>query len=212
MYIPHYFKNTNEHDALDFIARHPFAVLISANKQIHATHIPLVLYKTESAFKLLGHFAKRNPQAKEDGISVKAIFSGPDHYVSASSYEGDDDVPTWNYQACHVDGTMTFVDDLDETKAVLDKTIEKFESKQPRRWSFKDVCESNLHAFLKQITAFTIEIHSIHFAEKLSQDKSLEDLKSVISAIERLEKHENKSMAKVLKTQLSKRARGKTRQ
>ena len=47
------------------------------------------------------------------------IFEGPHGYVSPSWYETRPNVPTWNYVAIHVHGTLRAVEDADELRADL---------------------------------------------------------------------------------------------
>ena len=83
-----------------------------------ATHLPMVLEDDGSELGVLkGHIARANSQWKEAILTTDAlaIFSGPEHYISASWYPGKKthgkEVPTWNYVAVHAYGPLRIVED-----------------------------------------------------------------------------------------------------
>ena len=100
MYIPQSFEVSDESVLDDFIASNSFAILISTiNGSPFATHLPLILDRTESPQGvLLGHVARANPHWRVfDGKQpALAIFHGPHAYISPSWYVTSPAVPTWN--------------------------------------------------------------------------------------------------------------------
>ena len=77
-----------------------------------ATHIPLELSKNKLGKDILqGHVSKANPQWHhfKNNTEVLAIFTGPHGYISSSWYDFEE-VPTWNYIAVHVYGTIKIIE------------------------------------------------------------------------------------------------------
>jgi len=129
MYTPSSFAVDDPKTLHAFIDSYPFATLLSPSEEPEVTHLPLLLDADEGI--LLGHLAKANPHAKRlDGEKTLAIFHGPHAYTSPSWYEADVAVPTWNYAVVHVRGTTELLSEA-ETKPLLDKTVDRFESTQP---------------------------------------------------------------------------------
>ena len=83
-----------------------------------ASHIPVVLHEGESGFGVLRcHVARGNSQWRdfEGSVEALAIFTGPQHFISASWYPGKKthgrEVPTWNYVAVHAYGRLRAIED-----------------------------------------------------------------------------------------------------
>jgi len=86
MYVPKSFEVSDSSVLDDFIVSHSFATLISTvNETFVATHLPLILDRTEyPQGVLLGHVARANPhwRAFDGQQEALAIFSGPHAYIS----------------------------------------------------------------------------------------------------------------------------------
>jgi len=125
MYIPKYFRVANADEVWDFVQKNSFGTIVTTNhgKPI-ATHLPLQLRKEEEDYYITGHIAYGNPQWKafETSEDVLIIFQGPHAYISSSWYEKEN-VPTWNYQAVHVYGTVSNLDQLEDSLASADFTM-----------------------------------------------------------------------------------------
>jgi transcriptional regulator len=135
MYIPQHYQNENIEEVKDFLKHNSFGILINqvAGKP-WATHIPLELDVDENGKPVLeGHISKANPQWKnfEENSEVLCIFNGPHSYISSSWYK-EEEVPTWNYIAVHVYGTIKILDE-EAVLASLHKLVDKYEanSKNP---------------------------------------------------------------------------------
>lgn len=111
MHIPHHYKNENISEVKDFLKSNSFGILVNqVNGKPWATHIPLELDVDAGGNDILvGHIAKANEQWKgfEENEEVLCIFNGPHSYISSSWYKKRD-VPTWNYIAVHIYGTIKF--------------------------------------------------------------------------------------------------------
>lgn len=168
MYIPASFSVEDPAAIQGFVGSYPFATLISTRDEPEVTHLPLLLDR-ESDF-LIGHLAKANPHAKRlDGEPVLAIFHGPHAYISPTWYEADVAVPTWNYAVVHVRGTAELLSEA-ETRAVLDRTVDRFESAQPSPWP-NELPEDIEQTLLQSIVGFRIRVSKIEGKFKLGQNR-----------------------------------------
>ena len=186
MYIPQIYNNENSADIYDFISKNGFGILVNQTSgKPWATHIPLVLdIDKDGNWFLEGHISKENPQchSMEQNQIVLAIFSGPHAYISSSWYDHEN-VPTWNYIAVHVYGTIKILD-LDKTILSLKKLTDKYEklSENPEKvenLSSKTMRQAN------GILGFQIEIESIEAVKKLSQNRDDKNYKNIISQLEK---------------------------
>jgi transcriptional regulator len=183
MYIPPYFKITDDSVAHDIIKEHGFATLFSQhNGMPFATHLPLLLNKEKT--HLYGHFARPNPQWKEiESQTVLAIFHGPHCYVSPSWYETDKAVPTWNYVTVHVYGEIELVEDEGEVMESLQELVMKYEAPDSS-YKLEDLDSKYLAGMSKGIQAFKLNITKIEGKAKLSQNHPTERQERVIEQLE----------------------------
>jgi transcriptional regulator len=200
MYIPELYKNENEQEINDFLKNNSFGILVNrTNGKLWATHIPLELDISENGRPILfGHISKENPQwhGFESDAEVLAIFTGPHTYISSSWYEKEN-VPTWNYIAVHIYGTVKIVEG-DAVIESLKKLMEKYErhSENPVR------IEALSPQTMRQahgIVAFEIEIENIEAVKKMSQNRNEKDFNAIISQLEKSRNHEAMEVAKAMK-------------
>lgn len=173
MYIPKHFEIIDEAETSKFIEANSFGQLISLHdKAIVSTHMPF-LFDAESRV-LVGHLAKGNPQWQQiQGQKVLVTLQGDHSYVSPSWYESAG-VPTWNYQAVHIEGIAESFTDPEKLKNVVDTLTEQNESNYPFPWK-PDYAAS----MLRGIIGIEISITSIQCKFKLSQNRSAQDQTNV---------------------------------
>ena len=186
MYIPDIYVNENRSEILRFIEENSFAILVNqSNSKINATHIPLFIEKSdENQLILSGHISKLNPQCEnftENGIAL-AIFSGAHSYISSSWYDYEE-VPTWNYLAVHVEGKIEILNE--EQKLLhLENLVNKYEKNSENPISTKSLSKETMSQ-ANGILAFNIIVSNIDAVKKLSQNKSENNKKSIISHLEK---------------------------
>ena len=172
MYIPLHYRNENLEEVRDFLRKNGFAILVSqVENKPWATHLPLELEDGPSGKQVLtGHLAKANPQWKhfKEEDEVLAIFNGPHAYISSSWYQ-DEEVPTWNYVAVHVYGTLRILTE-DEVMASLHRLVDRYEQESKHPISLHDLSPKTLRQ-VKGVVGFQIEIKEVHAAYKLSQGR-----------------------------------------
>lgn len=200
MYIPDIYRNENRSEILHFIEENGFAILVNqSNGKINATHIPLFIEEsTNDQLILSGHISKLNPQSEnfaENG-KVLAIFSGAHSYISSSWYDYEE-VPTWNYLAVHVEGKIEILNE--EQKLLhLENLTNKYEKNSENPISTKTLSEKTMRQ-ANGIVAFNIIVENIEAVKKLSQNKSENNKKSIISHLENIDNEGSKNIANEMK-------------
>jgi transcriptional regulator len=185
MYIPAVNRETDPAKLFEFIEEHNFGLLVSTVAgEPFATHLPFLLDRSAGPQGcLLGHVATANPHWRDaHGQTVLAVFSGPHAYVSPSWYEADSVVPTWNYVAVHVYGTLRLIDEPEALTQLLHELVNKHEAALPRPWQFDDTSDYS-RKLMKAITGFRIDIARVEGKWKLSQNQPVERQAKVARAL-----------------------------
>lgn len=188
MYIPKYYKVTNVDDIWDFVQNNSFGTIVTtAQGKPIATHLPLQLMKEGDTYYITGHIAYGNPQWRtfETCEDVLVMFQGPHAYISSSWYEKEN-VPTWNYQAVHLYGTASILNE-EELKHDLTMLLQKYEKhrKNPILWD--KLSPQLLESQLKGIVGFKIKVGEIQASYKLSQNRNETDYMNIIDQLRKKE-------------------------
>lgn len=182
MYTPAHFKQEDWEKIQQFIKAHPFATLVSIDgKYPVATHIPVELERNfDGETVLWGHIARNNRQWKsfENHPDVLAIFQSHHSYISSSWYNKPE-VPTWNYRAVHVYGTITELSEK-ALRASLRRQIDRYERESTCPVSMDTLPKSIVEPQLKGVFGFEISIEKVEAADKLSQNHSDRDQNNII--------------------------------
>lgn len=186
MYIPDIYKNENQEEINNFLHNNSFGILVNqTNGKLCATHIPLELDTNTNGKKVLqGHISKENPQWKGflDNDKVLAIFSGAHSYISSSWYDHEN-VPTWNYIAVHVYGTIKII----SGEAVIEslkKLVDKYERNSEKPVRVEDFSKKTMMQ-TRAIVAFEIEIEEIQAVHKLSQNRDDKNYKNIVCELKK---------------------------
>ncbi len=136
------------------------------------SHIPFLL--TEDGTRLEGHLVRSNPILGLLDAPVPAVLSvtGPDGYLSPDWYQVDDQVPTWNYVAVHLRGTLTRLPDADMHE-ILERLSASMEGRlAPKKpWTIPKMDQDIYQRMLRQIVPISMEVSQINGTWKLSQNK-----------------------------------------
>ena len=186
MYTPQAFA-TDEISAFNLIDAIGFGILVSqCERKLPAiSHLPFILDR--SARRLVSHMARENPhwQSFAPSRTETVVFQGTHGYISPRWYESPLAVPTWNYDAVHIHGTCTIIDDADSLAREMDALIRRFEGRADNRWQppadeeFADFAGRMRQA----IVGFELRIEHIEGKAKLSQNRPPADQRSVIAGL-----------------------------
>jgi transcriptional regulator len=188
MYLPDAFSITDPEEITAVMDRAPLACLVTHGPQgLFATHLPL-LHDRERGV-LAGHLARPNPHCTSAGDGEALIvFQGPSAYISPNGYASKaidgKVVPTWNYEAVHVYGVLTWVQDADWMRSLIRALTDRFEAGQPHPWSVDDAPEDFMRMLGRGIVGVELKITRVEAKRKLSQNKGEADRRGVIANLE----------------------------
>ncbi|KAB2494209.1 FMN-binding negative transcriptional regulator [Priestia endophytica] len=205
MYIPRYFKVTNVDEIWEFVQENSFGTMVTTKQgKLIATHLPLQLVKEGDTYYITGHVAYGNPQWRtfETCEDVLVMFQGPHAYISSSWYK-QENVPTWNYQAVHVYGTASILNE-EELKQDLTKLLQKYEKhrKNPVLWD--KLSPEVLEKQLKGIVGFKIKVQEIQAANKLSQNRNEDDYQNIVNKLYEEKDLNSQQMAQLMERKFKK--------
>lgn len=136
--------------------------------------------------KLQFHLARGNALTRHlEGSTALVVVNRPDAYVSARWYADPDQVPTWNYIAVELEGSVRKLDDaelLQQLEMLSDHQQAKVEGGIP--WTMDKMSPRHLEGLVRSIVGFELEIETRRETVKLSQNKSLEERERVIAGLE----------------------------
>ena len=188
MYIPPHFEEADPELIAGVIAAAPLATIVADTADgLVANHIPLIA----APGALIGHVARANDMHRllAEGQEVLAIFRGEDGYVSPNYYPSKPQhhrhVPTWNYQAVHVHGTIAFQhDDHSKRSAVALLTrIHERRLNGDGAWRMADAPADYMEQMLANIVAFRIAVTRTLAKSKLSQNRDERDYKGAVAGL-----------------------------
>lgn len=203
MYTPKHFQPTDENLVREFIATNSFGTLVTQSEgQLWATHIPMLLCDDKT--KLSGHVSRGNKTWKhfQSDTEVMAIFQGPHTYISSSWYDHEN-VPTWNYIAAHVYGTIRIVEG-DELMEALKTLTDKYEKHSENPVSVEKMSPEYIRRHVQALVGFEITISRIDASFKLSQNRDAKNYQSVINALEKRGDYDSLAIAGEMKKNESK--------
>jgi transcriptional regulator len=207
MYNPPHFTSTDP-TWLDWLAEHhPFGTLVSQVEDApFASHLPVLYKRTDAEVTLTGHWARPNPQWREiETQRPLFLFQGPHAYISPRWYaDTPKQVPTWNYVAAHVYGTIRLIQEGPELEHIVVSLAEKFESGATTPWSLADSDPGN-RARLRGIVGFELRSTSVQVKLKLNQNHPVANVTGVIAGLRDTGSEEAAAVAALMQKELDKR-------
>jgi transcriptional regulator len=207
MYNPPHFTSTDP-TWLDWLAEHhPFGTLVSQVEDApFASHLPVLYKRTDGEVTLTGHWARPNPQWREiETQRALFLFQGPHAYISPRWYaDTPKQVPTWNYVAAHVYGTIRLIQEGPELEHIVVSLAEKFESGATTPWSLADSDPAN-RARLRGIVGFELRSTSVQVKLKLNQNHPVANVAGVIAGLRDTGSEEAAAVAALMQKELDKR-------
>lgn len=136
--------------------------------------------------KLQFHLARGNALTRHlEGSTALVVINGPDAYVSARWYSDANQVPTWNYIAVELEGSVRRLDDA-ELLQQLEDLSDQHEAKVEggKAWTMDKMSQRHRDGLMRGIVGFEMEIETRRETVKLSQNKSLEERERVVAGLE----------------------------
>jgi transcriptional regulator len=166
-----------------------------------ASHLPVILDPRSADLAVLSHLPRAEIGAHEFGErEVVLIVQGPNGYISPAWYEAGPYVPTWNFMVAHLHGRPELTDDA-ATCAILDATVDHFESTRAQPWRLDSVA-GYAHRIAVDVVGFRLRPKRVAAKAKLSQDKPPPIIRRVITALENDPHHGNPGLAAAMRRQL----------
>lgn len=184
MYSPPYNQLGDRTERLAFVREHSFALLVTGTGgTLHASHLPVLVEERGETLVLVMHMAKSNPQWHEFfDDEVLVVFSGPHAYVSPRWYEQAERVPTWNYAAVHVYGSVRVIDDAAAKREAQAKLVQAYDP----GWmsGFERLSDEYLRNMLDGIVNFEVAVTRLETRWKLSQNRGRREQELIAAALE----------------------------
>ena len=197
MYIPKAFEINDKSKLYDFIKRNSFGILFSQEEDgPFATHLPFLLdEKKGETDVLIGHMAKPNPHWKNlNKKEVLVVFSGPHAYISPTWYNENNTVPTWNYVAVHIYGTVKIIDEQEKMVDLIEKTVNFYEATMPTPWNAQ-FDDKFIGGLMNGIVGFEISINKIEGKWKLNQNHSIERQQNLVKGLRTSNQYNSEEVA-----------------
>jgi len=194
MYIPAANRESDPSELRRFIRGNPLCALVTMSAHgLIASHIPVVLHESETGFGVLRcHVARGNSQWRDFDAAVEAlaIFTGPQHFISASWYPGKKthgrEVPTWNYVAVHAYGQLRAIEDpewiLEHVRTLTDQ--QEVIAQVP--WKVSDAPPEFISKTSRAIVGLELQITRVEGRWKASQNRQEEDALAVMAGLDQV--------------------------
>jgi len=147
-----------------------------------AAHVPMLSY---GAGDIRFHLARSNAMTPHlAGSAALVTINGPDGYVSPRWYDNRDTVPTWDYAALEMEGTVRSLDDQ-ELETLLHDVIETFERRlEGEPWLASEASERVWSGLFRGIVGFSLQVEQWRPTFKLSQHKNAAERARIALGVE----------------------------
>jgi transcriptional regulator len=198
MFIPSDFIETDLTWLDRLLARDAFVTVVTTGSDglPQVTLLPVVYRRDGDDILLEGHWARPNPQAGHTGPAL-ILVHGPHGYVSPGWYPDKEEqarVPTWNYAAAELRGTLEPVTDPDALIGMLDRLSATYEAKVGGDWELLPI-EPRQRRMLGGIIGFRFRATQAQVKLKLSQNHPEANQRSVIDALSALDSPPSNELA-----------------
>lgn len=187
MYTPKWSAVDDEDEIRAMVAAVASGWFVTADKGRSpvATLLPVIWHGE----RIIAHMAKANPQWREmrDDSPALVIVGGPEAYVSPTWYATKSEdprvVPTWNYTAVHLSGTVRVREHPEWLRTAVTALTERHERDRERPWSIDDAPPEFVDAALGAIVGIEMQVTHVDAKAKLSQNREESDRLGVIAGL-----------------------------
>jgi transcriptional regulator len=191
VYVPHFNAMVDEAEVRSMVAAVAAAQLITVGPDGYprATLLPVMW----DGDRVIAHMARANEHWRVIGPGSPALLvcTGPDAYVSPSWYASKAEhgkvVPTWNYSAVQLTGTVRTHHDPQWLRRAVTDLTEVHEADRADRWQVSDAPENYIEGQLRGIVGVEFTVTGVTGKAKLSQNRSDADQDGVIAGL----RHDN---------------------
>ena len=169
---------------LEFARERGFGVFTAAGPRgVLAAHVPFVMEQEGVA----AHLVRANPLAQhllEGPVAALLIVSGPDAYISPDWYGAPGKLPTWNYVAVHIRGTLRRLED-EALPAHLDRLVQAFEGRLAPKaaWNTDRIDPPVLADLMRGIMPVELTVERVDGTFKLNQNRTAAERASAAAAL-----------------------------
>jgi transcriptional regulator len=188
VYIPPYNAMDDDAQMRAFVAEMGAAQLVTVGVDGYPVSTLLPVIWTED--RVIAHLAKANPQWRTVERDTPALFvcQGHQAYISPSWYatkaEHGRVVPTWNYSAVELRGTVNVFDDADRLREAVTLLTDHHESGRDQPWAVSDAPAEYISGQLRGIVGIEMRVEAATGKAKLSQNRSQADRDGVIAGLQ----------------------------
>lgn len=187
MYVPAFTAVDDEQQIRAFVAaaRSGWIVTVDSAGVPAASLLPIMWHGST----VIAHMAKANPQWREiaSGCPGLIIVGGPEAYITPTWYpskaEHGRTVPTWNYTAVHLTGTVHVHHDPSWLRAAVAELTEVHETGRAEPWAITDAPHDFIDAQLKAIVGIELTVERVDAKAKLSQNRPEPDRLGVLAGL-----------------------------
>jgi transcriptional regulator len=187
MYTPPFNTVDDEARVRAFVteARSGWLVTVDPEGFPLATLLPIMWHGD----RVIAHLARANPQWQQlpPGSPALIIVGGAEAYVSPSWYAAKAEhgkvVPTWNYSAVQLTGTVTVHQDPEWLRRAVTDLTETHEGGRTHPWQVTDAPEPYVDGQLRGIVGIEFTLLRAEGKSKLSQNRSEADRHGVVDGL-----------------------------
>ena len=167
------FRKSPAAQSLEFARERGFGTLaVNGPDGPLLSHVPFLLSDDGGQIDL--HLVRSNPIVALLTTLQPAVIavSGPDSYISPDWYGVEDQVPTWNYVAIHLRGTLQLAPP-EALHAMLDRLTAAFETRlDPKApWTSSKMSDGVMDRMMRAIVPCTMTLTKVDSTWKLGQNK-----------------------------------------
>lgn len=168
------FRPENPADALSLAREMGFGMLAvtAPGDAPLLSHVPFLLSQDGGQAEL--HLVRSNPisRALSAPTPARIAVQGPNGYISPDWYGLDGQVPTWNYVAVHLTGTLHAMPDADLPDLLARQSTHFEAALAPKPgWTLDKLAPDTADRLMRQIRAFRLVVTNIDSTWKLGQNK-----------------------------------------
>jgi len=167
------FRSAETEQNLAFARAQSFGLLaLSTEGAPLISHIPFQLSEDGTHAELHLVRSTEITRALKTPTPARLAVQGPHSYISPDWYGVPDQVPTWNYVAVHLTGTLERLPDS-ALEGILARLSAQFEARlSPKpEWTMGKMTPDVLDKMMRQIVPFRLTIENIEGTWKLGQNK-----------------------------------------